>query len=542
MEEYALLRRLIGVAGEIAELGYSVPEDVSKALDRAESLVYEVNERRVTDSTQKLSSLLSENLDRLEQLYERGDAITGTPTGYLDLDQLLSGLQPSSLVVVGARPAMGKTSFALGMIAHAALEATNPSPVLFFSLEMSNLELSQRLLCAEARVDSTRVRNGQLQADDWQKISRAMGRLAEAPIWIDDNPNLTIMEIRAKARRLKSQIGNLGMIVIDYLQLMSGRSNAENRQVEVSELSRGLKILARELETPVVALSQLSRGLEMRADKRPDALRPARERQHRAGLRRRHVHLPRGDLRPASRRTPGRPRSSWRSTAPDPPASSSSPSCPSTRGSPTWRAGSTEASVLFEQRFWEPIARGEVTVTFRRWKRRQALAGRRYRTGGGIIEVDAIEIVDESDITEPGRPGGPLPVRRGPRGRPPRHPRPRPLPDPVPHRRRARPPVAPRRVGRAERRRRRRARSPAPTARRGQPSRPLDRARRWSCIARRPGVRAGDLADELGRERLPFKADVRKLKNLGPHDQPRRRLPTQPAGRGLPGHPALVRR
>jgi replicative DNA helicase len=269
VEEYALLRRLIGVAGEIAELGYSVPEDVSKALDRAESLVYEVNERRVTDSTQKLSSLLSENLDRLEHLYERGDAITGTPTGYLDLDQLLSGLQPSSLVVVGARPAMGKTSFALGMIAHAALEATNPSPVLFFSLEMSNLELSQRLLCAEARVDSTRVRNGQLQSDDWQKISRAMGRLAEAPIWIDDNPNLTIMEIRAKARRLKSQIGNLGMIVIDYLQLMSGRSSAENRQVEVSELSRGLKILARELETPVVALSQLSRGLEMRADKRP---------------------------------------------------------------------------------------------------------------------------------------------------------------------------------------------------------------------------------------------------------------------------------
>lgn len=269
VEEYALLRRLITVAGEIAELGYSVPEDVSKALDRAESLVYDVNERRVTDSTQKLSSLLSDNLDRLEQLYERGDAITGTATGYLDLDHLLSGLQPSSLVVVGARPAMGKTSFALGMLAHAALEASDPKPVLFFSLEMSNLELSQRLLCAEARVDSTKVRNGQLQTDDWSKISRAMGRLAEAPIWIDDNPNLTIMEIRAKARRLKSQVGSLGMIVIDYLQLMTGRSNAENRQVEVSELSRGLKILARELETPVVALSQLSRGLEMRADKRP---------------------------------------------------------------------------------------------------------------------------------------------------------------------------------------------------------------------------------------------------------------------------------
>lgn len=640
VEEYSLLRRLIGVAGEIAELGYSVPEDVTKAMDRAESLVYEVNERRVTDTTKRLSELLSDNIDRLEKLFERGDAITGTPTGYLDLDQLLSGLQPSALIVVGARPAMGKcvawdtpivdpvsgtvrtaaelhragaagddvrvlslgedhalavtspsayvddgrkpvfrvrtrlgrevrttashpfltragwrplaglvegdavavpselpvfgtdalpsaevgllgyllgcglggdegpgarctdevvsldlrslaervglevheasssttrrfdlaggaalarlvhehhvsaaparrrvpeavyrlprhqlaaflnrvlaagastwcggdpgdgrvtlpsasrhlvrdlqhlllrfginaavaepvvavndaawfthelvvreacdlvrladeigivgqqavlealveplrleqlvaaeatqhvgfatgggsrdagsapatpvrwdeivaidddgeeqvydltipelhnfvagdvfvhnTSFALGMIAHAALHAQRP--VLFFSLEMSNLELSQRLLCAEARVDSQRVRNGQLHQEDWAKISKAMGHLADAPIWIDDNPNLTIMEIRAKARRLKSQIGDLGMIVVDYLQLMTGRSNAENRQVEVSELSRGLKILARELETPVVALSQLSRGLEMRADKRP---------------------------------------------------------------------------------------------------------------------------------------------------------------------------------------------------------------------------------------------------------------------------------
>jgi replicative DNA helicase len=267
VEEYALLRRLISVSGEIAELGYSVPEDVTKALDRAESLVYEVNEKRVTDTTKRLAEMLSENLDHLEKLYERGSAITGTPTGYIDLDGLLSGLQPNALIVVGARPAMGKTSFALGMAAHAALEGGKP--VLFFSLEMSNLELSQRLLCAEAKVDSTRVRNGQLQSDDWKKISSAMGRLADAPIWIDDNPNLTIMEIRAKARRLKSQVGDLGVIVIDYLQLMTGRANAESRQVEVSELSRGLKILARELETPVVALSQLSRGLEMRADKRP---------------------------------------------------------------------------------------------------------------------------------------------------------------------------------------------------------------------------------------------------------------------------------
>jgi replicative DNA helicase len=159
------------------------------------------------------------------------------------------------------------TSFGLGMAAHAALHADKP--VLVFSLEMGSLELSQRLLCGEARIDSSRVRTGRLAEDDWSRISQAIGRLAQAPIWIDDNPNLTVMEIRAKARRLKSQVGDLGMVVVDYLQLMTGRGSAENRQVEVSEISRGLKILARELECPVVALSQLSRQLELRADKRP---------------------------------------------------------------------------------------------------------------------------------------------------------------------------------------------------------------------------------------------------------------------------------
>jgi replicative DNA helicase len=162
---------------------------------------------------------------------------------------------------------MGKTALALGMAAHAAMEGR--VPVLYFSLEMSHSELTQRLLCSEARVDSSRIRNGKLLESDWPKISHAIGRLGEAPLYIDDNPNLTIMEVRAKARRLKSRLGNLGLVVIDYLQLMSGRNNAENRQVEVSEISRGLKILARELEVPVVALSQLSRNLEMRADKRP---------------------------------------------------------------------------------------------------------------------------------------------------------------------------------------------------------------------------------------------------------------------------------
>jgi replicative DNA helicase len=267
VEEHALLRRLIGAAAEIAEIGYSVPEDVASAIDRAESLMFEVADRRVTDTTRILRELLVKGLERIEKLYDRGDEITGIPTGYADLDSQLSGLQPSSLIIVGARPAMGKTAFALGMAAHAAVE--HQVPVLFFSLEMGELEITQRVLCAESLVEATRLRNGRLLESDWPKISRATGRLGEAPLYIDDNPNLTIMEVRAKARRLKSRLGNLGLIVIDYLQLMTGRHNAESRQVEIAEMSRGLKILARELEVPVVALSQLSRSLESRQDKRP---------------------------------------------------------------------------------------------------------------------------------------------------------------------------------------------------------------------------------------------------------------------------------
>jgi replicative DNA helicase len=266
VQEHALLRRLISVAGEIAEMSYSLPEDVTAAMDRAEAMVFDVAERRVTDSLKPLRELLAVSLDHLEALYNRGDAITGVPTGFTDLDERLSGLQQSALVIVGARPSMGKTSFALGLASHAAIERR--LPVLFFSLEMSHLELTQRLLCSEARVDSSRMRNGKLHESDWPKVVNAIGKLGEAPLFIDDNANLTVMEIRAKARRLKSREG-LGLIVVDYLQLMSGHGPAENRQVEVSEISRGLKILARELSVPVVALSQLSRNLEARADKRP---------------------------------------------------------------------------------------------------------------------------------------------------------------------------------------------------------------------------------------------------------------------------------
>ncbi len=267
VEEHALLRRMITVSNEIAETAYGIPEDVPKAVDDAEAMMFDVAQRRVTNSTAAIRDLLPANLDRIEALYDRGEAITGISTGYLDLDEKLSGLQPNALYVVGARPAMGKTAFALGIAVNSAMK--DRRPVLIFNLEMSQLELSQRMLCSEALVDSGRVKTGRLDEGEWNRISHAVGRLAETPIYIDDNPHTSIMDIRAKARRLKSREGDLGLVVIDYIQLMTGRSNAESRQVEVAEISRNLKILARELEAPVMALAQLNRGLEQRTDKRP---------------------------------------------------------------------------------------------------------------------------------------------------------------------------------------------------------------------------------------------------------------------------------
>ncbi|MEX0768768.1 MAG: replicative DNA helicase [Microthrixaceae bacterium] len=268
VEEKALLRKLIMTANDVAELGYSPLDDIEKTIDSAESMMFAVAQRRNTDSLSALAPLLDASLEQLEKLAERGDAVTGTPTGYVDLDVQLAGLQPGALIVVGARPAMGKTAFALGLAAHAAVREQRP--VLFFSLEMSHLELTQRLIASEARIDATKLRTGRLTDSDWTKISKAMGRLGEGQLWIDDNPALTVTEIRSKARRLQDRLDQpLGLIVVDYLQLMSGRGSAESRQVEVSEISRGLKILARELEVPVMALSQLSRQLEQRADKRP---------------------------------------------------------------------------------------------------------------------------------------------------------------------------------------------------------------------------------------------------------------------------------
>jgi len=262
----AMLRRLILVAGDISELAYSGPDNVDMALDEAETRVFKVADRRVSDTYAEIGELMKGAIERIEENYARGDTITGTPTGYADLDELLSGLQPSTLNIIGARPAMGKTAMGLGIATNVA-KLTN-KPVLVFSLEMGHIELTQRILSSEAEVDSTKIRNGRLSESDWAKVGRAIGRL-EVPLFLDDNPRVTVMEIRAKARRLKMQRGDLGLVLIDYLQLMSGGGNAENRQLEVSEISRNLKILARELEVPIIALSQLSRNLEQRADKKP---------------------------------------------------------------------------------------------------------------------------------------------------------------------------------------------------------------------------------------------------------------------------------
>jgi replicative DNA helicase len=269
VNELALLRRLIAVAGDIAEMGYDDSGEVAETLDRAESLVFEVAEHRVSDSMVGVSDALQSTLDQLETLYGSQGEITGVQTGYTDLDSLLLGLQPSNLLVLAARPGAGKTAFALGAAANVAMSANRP--VMFFSMEMGTLELTKRLLSGEARVEMRRLQTGNIPEGDWTKLSHAVGRLAEAPLFIDDNPHCTVMEMRAKARRAKARYGDLGLIVIDYLQLMtpSTSKKTENRQVEVAEISRGLKILARELDCPVMALAQLNRQLEYRQDKRP---------------------------------------------------------------------------------------------------------------------------------------------------------------------------------------------------------------------------------------------------------------------------------
>lgn len=266
VEEHALLRRLIEASHTIEELAFSVPESVGDAVDQAENLVYQVSRRRISDDFKALRELLAENMEMVERLYEKGSSITGLASGFTEFDKITAGFQPSNLIIVAARPSMGKSSWAISVAQHVAVQ--QKVPVVIFSLEMSTMELVQRLMCSEAHVDSNRLRRGALQDSDWPKISHALGRLGEAPIYIDDTAHMSIMEMRAKCRRLQSKHG-LGLVIVDYLQLMQPTRHTDNRVHEVSEISRSLKILARDLEVPVMAISQLSRNLEHRPDKRP---------------------------------------------------------------------------------------------------------------------------------------------------------------------------------------------------------------------------------------------------------------------------------
>jgi replicative DNA helicase len=266
VEETALLRRMIEATQQAAAMAFESSEDVEHIVDQVEALIFNVAQKRLGDRFAHIRDLLHEHLEQVEALQLRGAAVTGVPTGFIDLDNLTSGLQPSNLVVVAARPSFGKTSFALNIAQQAATE--HGVPVAIFSLEMSKMELVQRLVCAEALVDVQKLRTGNLSDQDWSRLATAVGRLADAPVYIDDTEAVTVLEIRAKARRLKQKHG-LGLVIVDYLQLMSGPRRSENRQVEISEISRSLKILARELEVPVIAVSQLSRAVEARQDKHP---------------------------------------------------------------------------------------------------------------------------------------------------------------------------------------------------------------------------------------------------------------------------------
>ena len=267
VREMAQLRRLISTAGEIAELGYSLPEDVPAAVDRAEAMLFAVGQHVLTDTIRPLDEILAEGLDHIEALLRNGGTCTGLPTGFIDLDRQLSGLQAGDLIVLGSRPGVGKTTLALDIARHVTTQERRP--VLLFSLEMSHLQLSQRLLAAEGVIPLERIRSGGLTENDWTKLVAASQTLGGAPLFIDDNRDLTITEIRAKARRTRAQLHDLALVIVDYVQLMSSDARPENRQLEVAQISRGCKILAGELGVPVLALSSISRNVEARADKRP---------------------------------------------------------------------------------------------------------------------------------------------------------------------------------------------------------------------------------------------------------------------------------
>lgn len=264
VEEHALRRRLMKVGGQIGVIATQMNEPIAEVVDRAEQSVFAIAERQVGDGLQVIDDLLGPAIEKAEELQRSGSEVTGVSTGFRDLDRKLAGLHPSNLVVVAARPGMGKTSLALNMAQSVALAGNT---VAIFSMEMSREELVTRMLCSKGRIDSQRLRTGRLTEADFTKLSNAAGALYKQNIFVDDSPGMTVTEIRAKCRRLRRRPG-LDLVVIDYIQLMNG-SGQENRQQEIAMISRSLKDLARELHVPIIAISQLNRGVESREDKRP---------------------------------------------------------------------------------------------------------------------------------------------------------------------------------------------------------------------------------------------------------------------------------
>lgn len=266
IREKSILRKLITVNTDIASRCYEEQNDIDILVDEAEQAIFEIAGTKGEQNFTHIKTIVPKAFATVEQLYKRKELITGVPSGYSEIDRMTAGLQPSDLIILAARPSMGKTSFAMNIAQHAAL--VEKTGVAVFSLEMSKEQLVMRLLSSVGRIDSQRIRTGKLRSEDWPKLTRAVGMLSEAPIYIDDTPAVSVLEMRAKVRRLAAQ-NDIGLIVVDYLQLMRGRTGIENRTQEISEISRSLKALAKEHHVPVIALSQLNRGLESRTDKRP---------------------------------------------------------------------------------------------------------------------------------------------------------------------------------------------------------------------------------------------------------------------------------
>ncbi|HAR62108.1 MAG: replicative DNA helicase [Candidatus Margulisiibacteriota bacterium] len=267
VDEKALLRDLISAGSEIVRCAFDESLSVESAIDQSEKIIMNVAQMKIREGFIPIKDILSPVMDRIESIYDKKDALIGIPTGFTDLDQMTSGFQKADLIILAARPSMGKTAFCLNIAANIALK--NKLPVAIFSLEMSKESLVQRMLCSDAEIDAQRLKTGNLHDHEWKKLTRAIGRLSEAPVYIDDTASVSLLELKAKARRLQAERG-ISLIIIDYLQLMQGgKSRNESRNQEISEIARGLKSVGRELNVPILALSQLSRAVEQRQEKIP---------------------------------------------------------------------------------------------------------------------------------------------------------------------------------------------------------------------------------------------------------------------------------